>query len=354
MYLQSIAHAVPEQAFTQAEAWSIIKRSGELEHLKKRSAGLLEKVLLGNSGITKRHLATDDVDRIFSLDASALNKNFEHAAPALSTRALTKALHSAGILPEKLDALFICTCTGYLCPGITSYVAEQLDLSPHTYLQDIVGLGCGAAIPTLRSAEGFLAANPESTVACIAVEVCSAAFYLDDNPGVLISACLFGDGAAASIWSNKSSTTSYRIHNFDTAHHPEHRELLRFTNSKGKLRNQLHRTVPQAAAPIVQGLFERSGMPKDTIIASHTGGRDVLDALEEILPTPPLNSARNILSHYGNMSSPSVLFALEEILKQNDPPADIWLTSFGAGFAAHSCQLTKTEGRAPESVSKLL
>jgi predicted naringenin-chalcone synthase len=81
-------------------------------------------------------------------------------------------------------------------------VAEQLGFRTDAFLQDLVGLGCGAAIPSLRAAEAILAAQPSVVVACVAVEVCSAAFYLDDDPGVLVSACLFGDGAAATIWSS--------------------------------------------------------------------------------------------------------------------------------------------------------
>ena len=116
-------------------------------------------------------------------------------APRLAARALDAALTQARLVAGQVDALLICTCTGYLCPGVTSYVAEQLGLRADAFLQDLVGLGCGAAIPCLRAADAMLAAQPAAVVACVAVEVCSAAFYLDDDPGVLVSACLFGDGA---------------------------------------------------------------------------------------------------------------------------------------------------------------
>ena len=195
MYLQAISHAVPQHAFTQSDCWEILKKTPEFEQLKGRSKMLLEKVLLSDTGIEKRHFATDDVSQLFSLNAEALSRNFENHAPQLAQQALIQALEKGGLHTSDLDALFICTCTGYLCPGLTSYVAEALKLPQNAYLQDIVGLGCGAAIPTIRSADGFIKANPSATVACIAVEVCSAAFYLDDDPGVLISACLFGDGA---------------------------------------------------------------------------------------------------------------------------------------------------------------
>jgi predicted naringenin-chalcone synthase len=208
-------------------------------------------------------------------------------------------------------------------------------------LQDIVGLGCGAAIPTLRSAQGFLAANPEATVACIAVEICSAAFYLDDDPGVLISACLFGDAASATIWNNNSAKGRFRIRNFDTIHRPDKRELLRFTNKDGKLRNQLDRSVPEVAAGAVKQLFERAGMASTDPIAAHVGGRDVLQALEREMKLPRIEPSWQVLADYGNTSSPSVLIAAERLMESQPSTEKLWLTSFGAGFAAHSCELTQ-------------
>lgn len=338
MYLQSISHAVPKPSYTQADCWNILEGSPVLEALKPRSQSLLEKVLKGDSGIGKRHFATERVEELFSLDAETLNRRFESEAPKIATEALRKALGEADMTAADLDALFICTCTGYLCPGLTSYVAERMGLSKHAYLQDIVGLGCGAGIPTLRSAEGFLAANPEASVACIAVEICSAAFYLDDDPGVLISASLFGDAASASIWSNAASNGQCRIGNFDTIHLPEQRERLRFTNKNGKLRNQLDRSVPELAGGAVKQLHERAGLATPHAIAAHVGGRDVLDALESALGCPRLEPSWRALRDYGNTSSPSVLIAAEKILKEAPEAERIWLTSFGAGFAAHSCE----------------
>jgi alkylresorcinol/alkylpyrone synthase len=341
MYLQSISHAVPPQSFTQAECWSILENSPALDALKPRSQTLLEKVLKGDSGIHKRHFATEQVEDLFTLDAESLNRKFELEAPKLAEAALSESLAKAGLRASSLDALFICTCTGYLCPGITSYVAERMGLSNRAYLQDIVGLGCGAAIPTLRSAQGFLAANPNTNVACIAVEICSAAFYLDDDPGVLISASLFGDAASASIWSGTNKGQQYGIHKFDTLHDPAQRELLRFTNCAGKLRNKLHRSVPGIAAGAVKQLYQQVDYKSEPHqIAAHVGGRDVLDALEAALPIPPLQPSWDALANYGNTSSPSVLIAAQSIIENEQAPDRIWLTSFGAGFAAHSCELT--------------
>src|SRR5699024_115449 len=126
-------------------------------------------------------------------------------------------------------------------------------LRADAYLMDLVGMGCGAAIPTLRAAHGFAQANPGARIAVVAVEICSAAFYLDDDPGVLISACLFGDGAACAVFGPEApqDAPAWRLRSFDTIHRPHDRELLRFGNRQGKLRNQLHRSVPQVAAEAV-------------------------------------------------------------------------------------------------------
>src|ERR1022692_2692943 len=89
--------------------------------------------------------------------------------------------------------------------------------------------------------------QPAAVVACVAVEVCSAAFYLDDDPGVLMSACLFGDGAAATIWRGTPGPRGLRCDSFSTLHQPENRDRIRFEMRGGKLRNLLDAAVPKLA-----------------------------------------------------------------------------------------------------------
>jgi predicted naringenin-chalcone synthase len=343
MYLRSLATAVPPHAFTQEACWAAMKNEPLLSPLKPRSRALLEKILTsGTSGIEQRHLALNTLQESFSRSAEQLNQHFEQHAPPLAAEALLAALQESGHLASELDALFVCTCTGYLCPGVSSYLAEITGMRHDAYLADLVGLGCGAALPTMRAAQGFLAANPGAVVATVAVEICSSAFFANDDPGVLISLCLFGDGAAAAIWSSEGEAGDWQAGHFTTTHRPAEREKVRFVNSSGKLKNQLHRAVPALAATAVAELFAmRKGEP-DQVLA-HSGGRDVVDSLEATLPFS-LTETRGVLSDFGNMSSPAVLFALERRL-QGDHPTDrrLWLTAFGAGFAAHSCELWRDE-----------
>jgi predicted naringenin-chalcone synthase len=341
MFLHALATAVPDARYTQADCWEIAQRSRVRERLARRSMLILRSVLRGDHGIASRHFAVPDIEHVFDLTSDQLNAAFRAEAPRLAGRALRLALDRAGVRAAEIDALLVCTCTGYLCPGVTSYVAEQLGLRTDAFLQDLVGLGCGAAIPSLRAASHVLAANPRATVACIAVEICSAAFYLDDDPGVIVSACLFGDGAAATIWKSRPAAVPLRAFEFSTTHRPADRDKLRFEQRDGKLRNLLDRAVPELGASAVGDLWRARGPRPVARVVSHGGGRDVLDALEPVVAPHSLGASRHVLSQRGNMSSPSVLFALEETLRERAPGADgdFWLVSFGAGFSAHCCRL---------------
>ena len=340
MYLQSLATAFPPHAFQQAECFEALDSSGALDALRGRSRELLEKVLTGDSGIETRRFCEPDLRSTFGLDASGLHGHFERHAPKLASEAVLKACQLDGLEPSRIDALLVCTCTGYLCPGLSSYVSEILGLRPNAFLQDLLGLGCGAALPLLETARGILAANPHATVATVAVEISSAAFFLNDEPGVLISLCLFGDGAAAALWRAQDRGGQFRFQNFRTLHRPEHREKIRFVNAGGRLKNQLHREVPALAAESVAELFKMRSAEPDRLIA-HTGGRDVVEALEQALPGHTLVETRGVLRKYGNISSPSVLAALEDSLLTFPESGNLWLTAFGAGFAAHCGELTR-------------
>jgi alkylresorcinol/alkylpyrone synthase len=340
MYLLSVASAFPDTSLSQSECWELLRGLEAVRELKPRSRVLMEKILTGDSGIGTRQFAAEDPLALSQLDAEGLHRAFERHAPALAARAVLAACEKAGVFPRELDALMVCTCTGYLCPGVSSYVAERLGIGSGTYLHDMLGMGCGAAVPMLQAARGILAVSPGALVATVAVEICSAAFYVDDEPGVLISVCLFGDGAAAALWRGEDAGGCFGMRGFRTVHLPEHREKIRFVNAGGKLKNQLDRTVPALAAAAVGGLFDsRAGDPD--VILCHTGGRDVIDAVERRIGCGPLAETRRVLREHGNISSPSVLVALENHLESGVDSSHLWLAAFGAGFAAHSCELVR-------------
>jgi alkylresorcinol/alkylpyrone synthase len=297
-------------------------------------------------------LALESLDEGFNLTPDALHARFARHAPALATEAAQRALENAAISSSDVDALQVSTCTGYLCPGLTSYVAERLGLRSDVLGLDLVGQGCGAAIPNLRTAEALVASGRAKVVLSVCVEVCSAAFYLDDDPGVLISACLFGDGAGAAVLAGEPGANR-RIawRSADSHLDPSVRECLRFETRDGMLRNILGAEVPAIAARQVTRLLHESLANSNLRLEDisgwivHPGGRDVLTAIhrEVGLPETALKRSADILKEYGNLSSPSVLFVLQRALAEDAPGGHWWMTSFGAGFSCHGALLEVSE-----------
>jgi len=341
MKLLSIASGFPDHSYNQRECLEAMRNAEFWKQLKLGSQKLLEKILLADTGIDERRFALTKLTEAWERDAEELNNYYEKAAPIIAEQAVKKALTKANLEISEVDALFVCSCTGYLCPGLSSYVAERIGMRETSYLQDLTGLGCGAAIPMLEAAASYTALHPDARVITAAVEVCSAAFYIEDDAGVLISTCIFGDGASAAIWSGDNNNEgSWHIKNFHSLHVPESREMIRFTNANGKLRNQLHKDVPKLAADVVKRLYKKRDN-RSSLAITHGGGRDVILALEESLEINKLSYTREVMRKYGNLSSPSVMVALELFLEDSTDENELWLCGFGAGFSAHSCELIR-------------
>ena len=349
MFITGLGTATPSQRYTQVECWTAFQASPQFAQLDRRARATLQRVLLHDNGIRTRALALDTLSEVFTLDPDTLHQRFARHAPALASEAAARALAQAGLRADAIDAVVISTCTGYLCPGLTSYVGETLGLRSDVLALDLVGQGCGAAIPNLRAAEALVRAGGYDRVLSICVEVCSAAFYVDNDPGVLISACLFGDGAGAAVLARNPAAGGRRIEwqAAGSVHNPGEREALRFESKNGLLRNILTPQVPQLAARHAAGLLDevlsRQGLAKDDIDIWiwHAGGRKVIEALRESLELSAVDVrwSTQVLRDFGNMSSPSVFFALQAALAGGAPGGAWWMSSFGAGFSCHGALL---------------
>jgi predicted naringenin-chalcone synthase len=217
------------------------------------------------------------------------------------------------------------------------------------YPLDLVGQGCGAALPNLRAGEALLTSGRAERVLSICVEVCSAAFYLDDDPGVLVSACLFADAAGAAVLSATPAQSKRQVEWLNAESHldPSARDLLRFESRHGMLRNILTPQVPALAGKAAAALFERmsvkSGVKHKDISAwiFHAGGRDVLVALQNELglSESDLRWSAEVLREIGNVSSPFCFHVLERALRGGAPSGLWWMCSFGAGFSCHGAFL---------------
>lgn len=348
MIFHGLGTAAPERRYTQKECWEGAQLTPQFEILTPRSRAILKKILTGNNGITTRHLVLDNLSQAFQLTPDALHQRFVQNAPLLASQAAEKALTHSGEDRQAIGALIVSTCTGYLCPGLSSYLVEALKLRPEVLTLDLVGQGCGAALPNLRTAEALLAANVCERVLSICVEICSAAFYLDNDPGVLVSACLFGDGAGAAVLGREpNGNRRVQWKASGSLLNPGDRDLLRFEQKQGMLRNILAPQVPGLAAEQVARVLEQvlaKAKVKQSDLTGwvlHPGGRDVLSALTQRLglQETDVRWSKSVLAEYGNLSSPSVFFVLERALAEAAPGGYWWMSSFGAGFSGHGALL---------------
>jgi alkylresorcinol/alkylpyrone synthase len=349
VFLTGIGTAVPERRYTQAECREAFERTGQYGALPPRARALARKVFDGTNGIEARHLSLDSIEEAFDIRPDVLHARFARHAPELARAACVRALADAGLEPGDVDGIVASTCTGYLCPGLSSYLAESLGIRPEASLVDLVGQGCVAALPNLRCGEAMVRSGRVRRVLSVCVEVCSAAVYVDDDPGVLISLCLFGDGAGAAVLEGEQrpGRTSLRWGECGAVHRPEHRELLRFGHRGGMLRNQLAPEVPvvagDAARCVLEQTLARAGIGRDAVTSwiFHTGGRDVLNALRDALDLPDheLRHSRSVLRDLGNVSSACVYFVLERALREGMPAGWCWMAAFGAGFSSQGALL---------------
>jgi alkylresorcinol/alkylpyrone synthase len=330
-------------------------------------------VLQRDNGIDARRLAVTTLDEVFAIDPNTLAQRFLTHAPPLAAAAAQRALAAAGVAAAAIDAVVVSTCTGRLCPGLSGYMVELLGLRQDVLAFDLVGQGCAAALPNLQLGQALLGAGTSAHVLSVCVEVCSAAMYLDNDPGVLISACLFGDGAGAAVLGagpgsgrgaghgaglgaglGAGAAEGHRsIEWIDSASliDPGQRHALEFEQRDGMQRNILTRAVPALAATAAQDVLgtvlERTGVQAAEIGAwiFHAGGRDVLQALQQRLALQPddLRYSAAMLREYGNLSSAFVYFVLEAALADRAPGPWWWLSSFGAGFSCHGALLAVHE-----------
>ena len=121
-------------------------------------------------------------------------------------RAITNSLESGGLTARDVDFLVVCTCTGYVCPGLGSRFIAHMGFRDNVQRGSMLGLGCAGALPTLQRAIDFVRANPTGVALMVAVEICSACYYVDNTLETVVGNAICADGAAAFLLSRDSSS----------------------------------------------------------------------------------------------------------------------------------------------------
>jgi len=341
--LLGLGTATPPLYATQKEAYEFFTTHCRL---KPAEQDLYRRILLDGK-IKGRYLGMDAKTDALETDPDRLLARFLKFGRTTAVVAARRALAEAGVEAAEIAGLIVNTCTGYLCPGLSSYIAEDLGLKTSIRFQDLMGMGCGAAIPNLEAAAGILARRGEGPILSVAVEICTATIFPSHEPELVVSNAIFGDGAAAAVLDmvpdNRPGGLA-QIVDFEAGLFPQYREDLRYRTEGGRLRNHLSKRVPvigaRTATEVASRLLARHGLSRNDIAwwAVHPGGTVVLAqvAKELELSGDELHFSYNVFENYGNMSSPSVLFVLRDILDNGRPQPGQkgMLLAFGAGFSA--------------------
>ena len=193
--LRGLGTATPPLYVTQEEAYEFFTTHFTL---KPAEQDLYRRILLDGK-IKGRYLGMDSTMDALEADPDRRLARFLKFGRSTAVAAARRAMAEAGVKPSEIAGLVVNTCTGYLCPGLSSYIATDLGLRTSIRFQDLMGMGCGAAIPNLEAAAGMLARSGEGPVLSVAVEICTATIFPSHEPELVVSNSIFGDGAAAAV-----------------------------------------------------------------------------------------------------------------------------------------------------------
>ncbi len=327
----AVGTATPEERFTQTE---ILKWTGYTDALRQ---GFFLK-----SGIEHRHLFLDRETFTPDETVDQLNARFERGSLELGCRAILACLEQKGFSPQEIDFLVTTTCTGRLCPSLDTRFIRALGMRQDIQRVHVGDTGCASAVVALQQAFNYVKAHPRGRALVVAAEICSATYYLDDGLETAVANAIFADGAAATLVAGAGDGVA--LLEKRTLLKPEYLDLMGFTYPGGRPRILLSKEIRHIAAEMLKELSEtmlvENGLKRRDVRfwVLHSAGRRVIEKAKDLLELSDrdLRFSCQVLRNFGNMSSATVLFALDAVLQSKEPRPGDWgvLAALGPGFAA--------------------
>jgi alkylresorcinol/alkylpyrone synthase len=342
MRIASVASAFPEYYYDQQVLTEALKN--DWRH-RLPNPDILDR--LDESMKVEGRYLVRPIDFYESLTTwgQANNAWIEHALE-LGERALCKALHGAGLKPKDLSAIFVTSVTGIAAPSIDARLVNRIGLSTNIKRIPIFGLGCVAGAAGIARAADYVHGYPDQAAALLSVELCSLTLQRDDlSMAHLISALLFGDGAAATIvvGSNRKSDGP-EILATKSIFYPHTERVMGWDISEKGFRIVLSPEVPDTVVKHlgkdVDAFLAEQGHKRSDIKTwvMHTGGPKVLEATATALDLSEKDLAASweCLRKVGNISSTSVLLVLEDVYmnRRPEPGSLSILAAMGPGFCS--------------------
>ncbi len=255
-------------------------------------------------------------------DTAARMARYETDALALALRAVERLGD-----PGPITHLVVASCTGFTAPGLDLQLADRLGLRADVERTLVGFMGCSAAVPALRIARDAVRANPAARVLVVNLELCTLHLQETRDLEAMLSFLLFADGCAAALVTAESEGIA--LGDFRAAVIPDSAGLITWRIGAQGFVMHLSGQVPGRIARVLRaelargdadGILRGEGTQAVDLWAVHAGGRTVLDAVELGLALRPeaLRHSRAVLRRYGNMSSATLMFVLERMLRARD------------------------------------
>lgn len=298
--------------------------------------------VFGNAGIETRRSCVPL--EWYGLPVGWYERNALYLKHALDLieRAATDCLAHVGLPSAAVDALVTASSTGIATPSLDARLMERLPFRRNVERLPIFGLGCAGGALGLARAAALAQGRPGTRVLLLVVELCGITFRVaDDSKSNVVASALFGDGAAAALVTSVETDPGPCMAGWGEHTWPHSLAVMGWRVEDDGLGVQFSRDIPTIIrrdyAAALDAFLDGQNFARSDLagLAVHPGGAKVVDALEEVFGLKPggLVEARDILRRYGNMSAPTVLFVLEEVLRRR-PRGHVLVSALGPGFTA--------------------
>ncbi len=317
------------------EAWL----EGQDSRFKRKVLKIFE-----GAGVDRRYAIMDAHEVFLNTSFEERNDIYVREMKKLGKQAFQKALLKSNWEANSIDFLITVSCTGIMIPSVDAYLINDLKMRQDVVRLPVTEMGCAAGVSGIIYAKNFLKANPGKRAAVIALESPTATFQLNDYSMVnIVSAAIFGDGAACVLLSSEAEANGPTIVDEAMYHFYDATNMMGFKLVNTGLQMVLDKEVPQKIADhfpdIVHPFLEKNGKTIHDIdhLIFHPGGKKIVQTVEDLFGDlgKNIDDTKETLRLYGNMSSATVLYVLERFMDKQLEKGELGLMlSFGPGFSA--------------------
>lgn len=344
--ITTVAKELPEHSRETKEVIPYVETwlNGQEERFQRKVIKIFE-----GAAVDKRYSIMNPEEVFTATSFEEKNNIFSREVRKLGAKVLNKALSRSGWKADSIDYIITVSCTGIMIPSLDAYLINDLKMRQDVVRLPVTEMGCAAGISGIIYASKFLESQKGKRAAVIAVESPTATLQLGDySMANMVSAAIFGDGAACVLLSSEDDAEGPQIIGQEMYHFFDSTGLMGFDLTNDGLKMVLDPAVPQTIIDhfpkIIHPFLEKNNTNIEKVkhLIFHPGGKKIVNTVEDLFGNlgKNIDATKEVLRLFGNMSSATVLYVLERFLKDKPQKGEQGLMlSFGPGFSAQQILL---------------